>query len=203
MGLRRVALTGGIATGKSYVRAELEKLGVPTIDADRLSHEAVAPGTEGLAEVVRRFGADVLDSNGHLNRAKMAAIVFADSDARLALEKIVHPLVRHATNDWFATLDQAGQHRFAVADIPLLYEVDRDKDFDAVIVAACDPLTQLRRAMERDAIGEDAARRRLAAQLPIDEKVRRADFVIRTDGTFEDTNRQVREVYEALKRMND
>jgi dephospho-CoA kinase len=198
----RVALTGGIATGKSHVRVELERLGIPTIDADRLSHEAVAPGSEGLAAVVSRFGPAILDSTGQLNRARLAEIVFADPAARIALEQIVHPLVRRATNEWFASLEAAGHHRLAVADIPLLYEVGRDKDFETVIVAACDPSTQLRRVMERDAISEDAARKRLAAQLPIDEKIRRADFVIRTDRTFEETNRQVREVYEALIRKS-
>jgi dephospho-CoA kinase len=198
----RVALTGGIATGKSHVRAALEKMGVPTIDADRLSHEAVVPGTEGLAAVVRLFGPDVLDSHGQLDRAKMAGIVFSDPEARLALEKIIHPLVRRATNAWFAMLETAGQHRLAVADIPLLYEVGRDRDFDKVIVAACDPRTQLQRLMARDGISEESAHRRLAAQLSIDEKIRRADFVIRTDGTYEETNRQVREVHDALTRSD-
>jgi dephospho-CoA kinase len=89
--------------------------------------------------------------------------------------------------------------RFAIADIPLLYETGRDRDFAKVIVTACDPATQLARVMERDRLTETEARLRISAQMPIEEKVRRADYVIRTDGSFEDTDRQVREVFEKLR----
>lgn len=197
--LSRVALTGGIATGKSYVRGRFEALGVPTIDSDVLAREAVAPGTPGLAAVVSRFGRDILDADGALDRQKLGRIVFADPEARKALEVIVHPEVRGATERWFASLDPA-RHPMAIADIPLLYEVGRDPDFDAVVVAACAPETQLRRLMRRDGLSEAEARQRLAAQLPIDDKAGRADFVIRTDGSFADTDQQVREVLEALAR---
>lgn len=196
--VRRIVLTGGIATGKSHVREQFEKLGVPTIDADVLAREAVAPGTPGLDAVVRRFGAGVLNRDGALNRSKLGSIVFADPEARRELEAIVHPAVRKAMGDWFASLDP-GTHPYAIADIPLLYEVGRDRDFDAVIVAACSPETQIQRLIERNGLSEAEARQRLAAQLPIDEKVRRADYVIRTDGTFADTARQVREVFERLR----
>jgi dephospho-CoA kinase len=197
-GVRRVALTGGIATGKSDLRARFEALGVPTIDSDLLAREAVAPGTVGLAAVVTRFGRDVLHADGTLDRKKLARIVFTDPEARLALEAIVHPEVRRAVDEWFAALDP-DRYPYAIADIPLLYEVGRDRDFDVVIVAACDPDTQVRRVMKRDDVSEVSARQRLAAQLPIDQKVRRADYVIRTDGTDEDTNRQVSAVCEKLR----
>jgi dephospho-CoA kinase len=195
--VRRVALTGGIASGKSCVRGRFEGLGVPAIDADVLAREAVAPGTAGLAAVVTRFGRDVLRSDGTLDREQLAKVVFTDPDARKALEALIHPTVRRATDAWFAALD-AERYPYAIADIPLLYEVGRDRDFDAVVVAACDPDTQLRRLTERDGISEGEARQRLAAQWPIDQKVRRADYVIRTDGTYEDTDRQVRSVFERL-----
>jgi dephospho-CoA kinase len=195
--VKRVALTGGIATGKSYVRAEFARLGVPTIDSDILAREAVAPGTAGLDAVVRRFGAGVMDRSGSLDRHALAAIVFSDPAARKDLEAIVHPAVRAATERFFAELDPAA-HAFAIADIPLLYEVGRDKDFDVVIVAAVDPATQVMRVMSRDGLTEEEARRRIAAQLPIADKVARADYVIRTDGTFEETTRQVAEVRRRL-----
>ena len=195
--VRRVALTGGIATGKSHVRERFERLGVPTIDSDRLARDAVAPGSPGLAAVVERFGRGVLDSSGALDRHKLAEIVFADEQARKTLESIIHPEVRRVTNAWFASLDPA-RHPYAIADIPLLYEVNRDRDFDVVIVAAADPDTQIRRVMHRDGLSEAEARQRLAAQWPIDEKVRRADYVIRTEGPQEDTDRQIRQVWEAL-----
>jgi dephospho-CoA kinase len=195
--VRRVALTGGIATGKSHVRERFERLGVPTIDSDRLAREAVAPGSPGFAAVVERFGQGVLDANGVLDRHKLGAVVFADEQSRKALESIIHPEVRRATDAWFTSLDPA-QHPYAIADIPLLFEVNRERDFDVVIVVAAEPETQITRVMQRDSLSEIEARQRLAAQLPIDEKVRRADFVIRTDGSIADTERQVSEVWRAL-----
>ena len=195
--VRRIALTGGIATGKTWVRARFEDLGVPTIDSDALAREVVAPGTPGLAAVVDRFGPDVLLPSGALDRAKLGRIVFADEEARAALEAIIHPQVRQATEQWFAAQDPAS-HRFAIADIPLLYETGRDRDFDEVIVVAADPETQVRRVMERDGLSESEARQRLAAQLPIAEKVAKADHVIRTDGTHDQTDDQVRQLWKRL-----
>ena len=192
-----MALTGGIATGKSYVRARLEERGVPTSDADTFARAVVAPGTLGLEAVVRAFGPGVLDATGALDRRKLGAIVFADPGKRKLLEGIVHPAVREATDAWFAHLEPGVQ--FAVADIPLLYETGRDRDFEKVIVVACDPGTQLQRLMARDHLTEPEARQRIDAQLPIEEKVRRADYVIRTDGSFGETDRQVSEVFERLR----
>ena len=193
----RVALTGGIATGKSYVRSRFEAVGVPTSDADTFARAVVAPGTAGLADVVRMFGPLVLDATGALDRKKLGAIVFSDADRRRVLEEIIHPAVRRATDAWYAHLEPSTP--FAISDIPLLYETGRDVDFDKVIVTACDPATQLRRVMERDRLTETEARQRIAAQLPIEEKMRRADYVIRTDGTFAETDRQVRQVFAALQ----
>ena len=196
--VRRIALTGGIATGKSYVRARLEKLGVPTIDSDALARDVVAPGTGGFAEVVRQFGSSVVAPSGELDRQKLAAIVFSDPPSRRALEAIIHPLVLQAVDAWFTSVDPAS-HSFAVADIPLLFEVDREKDFDEVIVVAVDPETQIKRVMERNDISEAEARQRLRSQLPIDEKIRRANHVIRTNDSLADTDKQVRRVWESLQ----
>ena len=195
--MRRVALTGGIATGKSHVRAQFETLGVPTIDADVLARQAVAPGSPGLDAVIARFGREVLDAQGNLNRRTLSELVFADEQARRDLEAIVHPAVRGAIDRWLASLDPA-RHAIAIADIPLLFETGREHEFDIVIVTACDPESQVKRVVARDGIGETEARLRVAAQLPIAEKVRRADYVIHTDGTVEQTNVSVRELYEHL-----
>ena len=186
----RVALTGGIATGKSYVRAGFERLGLPTIDSDVLARDVVAPGTAGLAAVVARFGARLVDSTGALDRARLGELVFADRDARADLEAIIHPRVYAAIDDWFATLTSR-RAALGLADVPLLFETDHAGDFDVVVVTHCPPEMQLARVQARDGASADAARRRLAAQWPIDEKVRQADLVIRTDGSFADTDAQV------------
>ncbi len=195
--MRRVALTGGIATGKSHVLAQLAKLGAPTIDADKLARDVVAPGTPGLKAVVDRFGEDVLDQMGGLDRRKLGSIVFSDPVARRDLEEIIHPAVRGAIDEWYASLGEVPAG-CAVADIPLLYETARQREFDAVIVTACDTNTQLTRIMARDGISEAEARARIAAQLPMSEKIRRADYVINTDGSFDETSVQVRDVFKRL-----
>ena len=195
--MQRIALTGGIASGKSHVRAVFEALGVPTIDADVLARTAVAPGTPGFTAVTARFGPSILDRHGDLDRRKLGEIVFADSAARHDLETIVHPAVVDAIEQWFASLDPT-KHAFAIADIPLLFETGRNKDYDAVIVTACEPELQVRRLMARDGISDSDARQRIAAQLPIKDKAAKADHVINTDGTVAETNRQVHALYKRL-----
>ena len=187
--MRRVALTGGIATGKSYVTLRLLRAGVPVVDADVAARHAVAPGSPGLAAVVDRFGGDVLTADRRLDRAKLGALVFADPRARRDLEAIIHPLVRAQFEQFFDRLPP--DTPFAVADIPLLYETGREADFDVVVVVAATPDTQIARVMARDGLSREDAERRLAAQWPIDKKVALADEVIRTDGTFDETDAQV------------
>lgn len=196
--MRRVALTGGIATGKTYVLERLRAAGVPVIDADDLVHGALLPGTPAAAAISQQFGPDVLDADGAVNRRALGARVFADSSARRTLEAILHPAVYDAIQQWFDDLKSSGAP-LGVAAIPLLYETQHEADFQAVVVTACKPETQIRRVTERDGLSEGEARRRLAAQLPIEEKVNRADFVIRTDGTREETDRQVDETLEKLR----
>ena len=192
----RVALTGGIATGKSYCLQRFAMLGVPTIDADVLAREAVAPGSAGLAAVAVRFGAAVLRSDGTLDRTALGRIVFADSKARASLEAIVHPEVYRRIRDWFA--NQPSGVPLAIADIPLLFETGHQHDFDEIIVAACDREEQLRRVMARDGLSQSDALDRLSAQWPIDEKVKRANRVIWTDRSFSDTDAQIRAIYDGL-----
>jgi dephospho-CoA kinase len=193
----RVGLTGGIGTGKSYVSRRLAEAGVPVVDADQLSRDAVAPGTPVLAAIVDRFGPQVLGADGALRREALAALVFANPGARRELEAMVHPAVRQGIEAFFAALPASTP--LGVADIPLLYETNRAGDFDAVIVAACPPELQLERVMARDGASEAAVRQRMAAQLPIAEKVRRADYVIDTSGTFGDTDAAVAGVLAALR----
>jgi dephospho-CoA kinase len=184
----RIALTGGIATGKSACLAAFARLGAAIIDADTLARAAVEPGTPGLALVVRRFGTGVLAADGRLNREALGRLVFSDADARRDLEAIVHPEVYAGIRRWFGGLSglPAG-----VAEVPLLYETDHAVDFDRVVVAACSREEQKRRAMARDGLSEAEVERRLAAQWPIEAKRRRADAVVDTGGTLAETERQV------------
>ena len=192
----RVALTGGIATGKSYCLARFASLGIPVIDADQLARDAVAPGSRALEEVAVRFGAAILRPDGSLDRSSLGRIVFNDRAARADLEAIVHPEVYRRISEWLATLPP--RTRVAIADIPLLFETGHTHDFDRVVVVACDAREQLRRIIARDGLSERDARARLDSQWPIEEKEARADYVIKTDGSVADTDSQVRTVYELL-----
>jgi dephospho-CoA kinase len=198
----RVALTGGMATGKSTCLRRFGARGVPIIDADELAREAVAPGSAGLKAVISRFGPEVLAADGTLDRAALAAIVFADPAARADLEALTHPHVFGRISGWFeeqsAMTARAGRWRFAVADVPLLYEVGRADDFDLVVVAACPVEMQLARIRERDGLSDADARRRLEAQWPIDRKRALADFVVDTSGTIEETEGQVDAIISTL-----
>ena len=195
--MRRIALTGGIATGKSHVLAQFTRAGVPTLDTDDLAHAAVAIGTPGLSEVIARFGPSVCAADGGLDRRAMAAVIFSDPQARRDLEAIVLPRVRQATERWLAGMD-AQQHPYVVVAVPLLYEVGRDKDFDAVIVTTCSADAQRARLMARSSISVTEAQQRIDAQLPQELKVSRADYVIDTNGRVADTDNQVAALMERL-----
>ena len=185
----RVALTGGIATGKTYVATRLREAGVPVADADALSREVVSPGSPGLAAVRKRFGPDAVRSDGSMDRVRIGHLVFRDKRARQDLEGIIHPAVQKAIDLFFDKLPK--KTPFAVADIPLLYETGRDTQFDVVVVAACPREMQIERVLSRDRLTREDAERRLAAQLPIDRKVERANYVIKTDVGFESTDAQI------------
>jgi dephospho-CoA kinase len=193
----RVALTGGIASGKSHVLAAFAARNVPTIDADLLAHAVVAGGTAAAQAIERRFGRDVIGADGQINRRRLGAVVFSDAGARRDLEAIVHPAVYSAIRRWFEMLP--ANTPLAVADIPLLYETRHERDFDVVVVAACEPDEQIRRVMTRDGLTEADARARVDAQLPIGEKISRADYVVWTTGTQVETSEKVAEVIRKMK----
>lgn len=179
--MRVVGLTGGIGSGKSTFAALLRARGVPVIDADAAARAAVAPGTPALAEIVRAFGRAVLGPDGALDRKALGAIVFADAGARRRLEAITHPAVRAAMQAETARLAAEG-HALAFYDVPLLYEVGLDAVLDSVVVVHAPREAQVARLVRRDALTPAEAEARLAAQLPIDEKAARADFVVENAG---------------------
>lgn len=183
----RVALTGGIATGKSVVARALHEAGVATIDADQLAREVVAPGQPALAEIVERFGTGVLLADGRLDRAALGRRVFADRSLRAELERIIHPRVRTGIDRFFATLSPSTP---GVAEVPLAYETGWAASFDVVVVVACRAVTQRARLAARDGHAAEEVERRLAAQWPIEDKVRLADAVVVTEGDLAATLEQ-------------
>ena len=186
----KVALTGGIATGKSYVLARLKERGVAAIDADDIVHEALGAGTPATKAIAEQFGSVFLKPDGSIHRTLLGVKVFRDPDARRQIEAIVHPIVYATIKKWFGALDRP----VGVASIPLLYETGREKDFDFVVVTVCPPDVQLQRILERDRMSEEEARQRIAAQIPAEEKAARGDFVILTGGSTPATDRQVDEL---------
>ena len=197
--MRLVGLTGGIATGKSTFAEALRARGVPVVDADVLARAAVAPGTPALAEIARAFGPGVLTPDGGLDRKKMAAIVFSDPDARRRLEAITHPAVRRAMADETARLAAAG-HDLAFYDTPLLFEVGLEAAVDAVVVVWAPPAVQRARLASRDGLGPAEADARLAAQLPVDEKAARADFVVENVGARDELGPKAERLLADLRR---
>jgi dephospho-CoA kinase len=194
----RVALTGGIATGKSYVLEQFRRRGLPVLDADRLAHGVMAAGTEGTTAIAARFG-DVLRPDGAVDRAKLGPLVFNDPKARRDLEAIVHPAVYRAIAVGLRAFERLGDAPLAVVDIPLLFESGHASEFDRVIVTAASPELQVQRLVARG-LSEPDARLRMAAQQPTEAKAARADFVISTEGDMRETDRQVEEVLQALLR---
>jgi dephospho-CoA kinase len=197
--MRLIGVTGGIATGKSTVDAMLAARGAVVIDADELAREVVRPGEPALAEVAARFGQDMLQADGTLDRARLGAVVFADPDARRDLEGITHPRIAALTQGRVAAA-LAGTAPLVAVDIPLLYENGREPMFEGVLLVYAPEAVQLRRLRDRNGLDDAAAAQRLAAQLPIEEKRARATWVIDNSGDIEATARAVDRWWEATVR---
>jgi dephospho-CoA kinase len=178
-----VGLTGGIASGKSEVSRRLAELGAILIDADLLAREAVEPGSEGLAEVVRAFGSGVLQDDGALDRAALGALVFADPERRGQLNAIVHPRVRARAAELMAA---ASDQAVVVQDIPLLVETGQAASFDVVVVVDAPDEVRIRRLAERNGMTPDEAAARMAAQATREERLAAADYVIENSGSLDE-----------------
>jgi dephospho-CoA kinase len=193
----RVALTGGMATGKSYVLERFRERGVPCLDADVLAHGITAAGTEATHAIAERFGRGVIGTDGAVDRHALGAIVFRDPSERQALEAIVHPAVYRSILAGLRAFEQMEDPPLAVVDVPLLFETGHEREFARVIVTACPVDLQVERLVRRG-LSESEARRRISAQWPTEKKAALADFVVRTDGSFEDTGLQVDAILQAL-----
>ena len=187
---RRIALTGGIGTGKSFVLRHLARCGVPTLDTDVAARDAVRPGESALAAVVARFGPGVLRADGTLDRAGLGHLVFADAAARRDLEAILHPVIWRAVFEWLTGLQATG-----VVAVPLLFETGQQQQFDRVLLTDCPEDLEVERVMARDGLDEVAVRARVAAQMPAAERRKLADAVVDTSGSEEDTVRRLEMIW--------
>jgi dephospho-CoA kinase len=188
-----IALTGGIACGKSTIASIIRQQGTIALDADALSRAVVEPGTEGLATVAKTFGPTVLNSDGSMNRKVMRELVFQDPIRRQQLEAIIHPRLQDETRKILETKGFFDSPRIWFYEASLIYERDRAADFKAVWVAFCPMELQITRVMDRDRCTRDMAEAILAAQMPAIEKAKLADKVINTDCSFSELEQRVRE----------
>lgn len=186
----KLGLTGGIASGKSAVAAMLRELGFPVLDADSISHRQMEPGQPAHDEILREFGPDLADTSGRIDRRKLAAIAFANPDTLTRLNAILHPRVEQAMLLQFDAWLCSGVRDAAFVEAALLIEAGFTKYLDGLVVAFCTPDQQLERLLARG-MSEFEARRRLAAQLPINEKIRHATYSIDCSGSLESTRSQV------------
>jgi dephospho-CoA kinase len=193
----RVGLTGGLASGKSFVGQTLAELGCHLIKADQLGHELLLPGAEAYASVVREFGEVVLDAGGTVNRRRLAAEVFDKPERLEKLNRLLHPLVFRREEEMLAEFQASDPNGIAVVEAAILIETGSYKRFDKIVVAVCSREQQIERAIDRG-LSRHEALARLARQMPLEEKRRYADFLVDTSGEKEDTARQVREVYSRL-----
>jgi dephospho-CoA kinase len=194
----RVGLTGGLASGKSFVGQALARLGCRLIQADELGHQVLLPGAEAYDGVVREFGERILEADGTIDRQKLAAEVFERPDRLDALNRLVHPPVIRREEKLMAEIAAEDPQGIAVMEAAILIETGSYKRFQKIVLAVCRPEQQIERAVERGLTREEAVAR-VERQMPLEEKRKYADYIIDTSGSKEDTLRQVREVHEVLR----
>lgn len=197
----KVGLTGGLASGKTFVAGVLEGLGCRVAYADRMGHETLEPGGDAYDAVIGRFGREIVSEDGSIDRKKLGAVVFADKSRLDELNALIHPHVFRRQEAFFDEVAQADPHAVAVIEAAIMIETGSYKRYDKLVLAACPPETQIARYMTREGASEAQARARLARQMPLAEKREYADYIIDTSGTKDDTERQVREVYARLKEL--
>ncbi|CAG7655972.1 dephospho-CoA kinase [Paenibacillus allorhizosphaerae] len=186
-----IGLTGGIACGKSTVSSMLVRRGALLVDADQIAREVVEPGTPVLASVIERFGVDLLLPDGSLHRKKLGERIFGDKEARTALEQLLHPSIRATMKARMEAYAADYPDKLVVVDVPLLYESKLEWMFEQVMVVYVPRDIQILRLMERDKLMREQAEKRLASQMPIEDKRALADYVIDNSGSLEETERQI------------
>jgi dephospho-CoA kinase len=195
----RVGLTGSIAVGKSFVSSVLAELGCRVLDADETAREVVQPGSPALRDVTAKFGTQILKGDGTLDRSKLGAIVFADPAGLAVLNSILHPYIIVKQDERLREWEAVDPDGIAVVDAALMIESGGYKRFDKLIVVHCRDVVQLQRVMTRNNLTREEAEKRIATQLPQEEKKKFADYLIDTSDGFESTRKQTAEVYEKLR----
>ncbi|MGD1096867.1 MAG: dephospho-CoA kinase [Bryobacteraceae bacterium] len=197
----RVGLTGGLASGKSLVGHALEGMGCLLIQADNLGHQVIEPGAEAYEAVLQEFGREILNPDGTIDRRRLAAEVFSHPDQLEKLNQLVHPAVRARAEKLAEEFARRVPDGIAVTEAAILIEVGSYRNYSRLIVAVCREEQQIQRAMDRDHLTRDEVLDRIRRQMPLEEKVKYADYVIDTSGTKERTLEQTREVYNSLRRL--
>jgi dephospho-CoA kinase len=204
----KVGLTGGIAVGKSAVGAMFATLGAHVLEADEISHQLMRPGEVVYQEVVSRFGSEILNPDRSVNRSRLAEVAFGgpDKPSRVQeLNRIVHPVVIQRQEEWMAEMGRHDPHAIAVVEAALILEAGMAQSFDRLVVVTCSPEQRMERLAQRLKVDQETARRevtrRMAAQLPDQEKVNAADYVIDNSGALEQSEQQVKKIYADLKRQ--
>jgi len=196
--MRVVGITGGIASGKSLVLNTFMTLGAYAIDCDALSREVVIPCSKAWREIVNFFGKGILKNDLEIDRERLRGIVFGDSEKLDVLENIIHPEVRRKCMERVEAIKKMEPNALVVIDVPLLMELGIQKEFDKVIVVYVSEEVQIKRVMERDGGTEEDAKKMIELQMPLKEKLKFADIVINNEGTREETEKQVRNMFHAL-----
>lgn len=202
----KVGLTGGIAAGKSVVGKMFADLGAHVIQADEISHQLMQPGEPVYQEVVDRFGSGILNPDGSVNRSRLAELAFGgpDKPPRVQeLNKIVHPAVIRRQEEWLAEVGRRQGHAIAMVEAALILEAGMAKGFDRLVIVTCRPEQRIERWAQRLKVDTETARReitrRMAAQLPDEEKIKAADYVLDNSGSLDETARQVKGIYAKLR----
>lgn len=197
----KVGLTGGYATGKSFVASELANLGCFIIYADELGHRVLEPGGEAYALTVDAFGPGILASDGAIDRKKLAAEVFGRPELLERLSSFVHPAVLRLLQRMLDTFQAEQPRGVAVIEAAILIETGTYKNLDRIVLTVCSEETQIARAMKRDHLTRDEVLARIRQQMPVEEKMRHAHYVVNTDGLKEETARRVRDIHSDLKAL--
>jgi dephospho-CoA kinase len=197
----KVGLTGGYATGKSFVAAELEKLGCYVLRADLLGHAVLEPGGAACLAVIEAFGPEIVGGQGAIDRKKLANLVFDRPELLERLNGIVHPAVIAMEQELFARFEAENPRGIGVLEAAILIEAGRGRMFDRLILTACDDQAQIARGMKRDHLSREQVLARLARQLPLEEKKLHAHYVVDTSGDKQETVRQVQDIFRDLKRL--